>query len=365
MLHPLYQGRSYASPQILHPRFRLLLARSVQCSSIICWPERPATSSLLFNASARLLHVTRNRLLGRDSLGLLLVFSYVILSSTKDIVLERLLSIANPADYLAIVFGVATVIYWVVSKVKTDAAPVRVSARTVLPAMIALNIVTLGNWFGLYYSLKYLSAPAVSVLYAGVIPVATLIVNAIVRKVIAPRREVLCAAGLFLTAFYWFTESLSVATYQQTVLGLVFLIGSAFTIASTTVLSKKLSDSNVPTAIVMAHRFYLLLIVAGALASPVAILTHVVLDNIWVVLFVAVGGTVVSLWALQKGIEKTDPMTTNLVISAGPVITLALYPALSGGASLSTSTYIAAAAVTLISMTNAFYKTRSSTMIKI
>ncbi|WP_439857307.1 hypothetical protein [Pseudomonas syringae] len=84
------------------------------------------------------------------------------------------------------------------------------------------------NGFGLYYSFKYLSAPAVSVPYAGVIPVATLIVNAIVKKVIGPRREVLCDAGLFLTAFYWFTESLSVANYQQNVLGLVFLIGSAY-----------------------------------------------------------------------------------------------------------------------------------------
>ena len=205
MLHPLYQGRSCASPQIHHPKFRLLLARSARCSSIICRPERPTTSSLLFNVSARLLNVTRNRLLGRDSLGLLLAFSYVILPSTKDIVLER-----------------------VVSKVKTDTAPVRVSARTVLPVMIALNIVRPGNRFELYYSLKYLSAPAVSIPYAGVIPVVTLIINTIVRKVITPGREVLCAAGLFLIALYWFTESLSVATYQQTFLGLVFLLGSAF-----------------------------------------------------------------------------------------------------------------------------------------
>lgn len=205
MLHPLYQGCSCASPQIHHPRFRLLLARSVRCSSIICWPERPTTSSLLFNVSARLLNVTRNRLLGRDSLGLLLVFSCIILSSTKDIVLER-----------------------VVSKVKTDTAPVRVSARTALPVMIALNIVRPGNRFGFYYSLKYLSAPAVSVPYAGVIPVVTLIINTIVRKVITPGREVLCAAVLFLIALYWFTESLSVTTYQQAVLELVFLLGSAF-----------------------------------------------------------------------------------------------------------------------------------------
>ncbi|MCF5706109.1 EamA family transporter [Pseudomonas syringae] len=299
-----------------------------------------------------------------ESLGLLLVLSYVILSSTKDIILERLLSISNPADYLVIVFGIATVIYWLVGKVTSDAPSAHFSPRAVLPAMLALNIVTLGNWFGLYYSLKYLSAPAVSVLYAGVIPVATLIINAVIRNTIAPRREILCAAGLFIIAFYWFAESLSVAAYQHTVLGLMFLLGSACTIASTTVLSKKLSDSHVPTAVVMSHRFYLLLIVAFALASPLSSIMRVLFDNILIVLFVAVGGTVVSLWALQKGIEKTDPMTTNLVVSAGPVITLALYPIISGGASLSISTYFAAAAVTLISMTNAFYKARSNMMIK-
>ncbi|OCX24817.1 hypothetical protein BBI10_04150 [Pseudomonas graminis] len=114
----------------------------------------------------------------------------------------------------------------------------------------------------------------------------------------------------------------------------------------------------------MAHRFYILLLVALALASPISSIIRVLFDNILVVLFVAVGGTVVSLWALQKGIEKTDPMTTNLIISAGPVITLAMYPILSGGSSLSISTYFAAAAVTLISMTNAFYKARSNMMIK-
>ncbi|MFW3164846.1 hypothetical protein WBQ28_10025 [Pseudomonas syringae pv. syringae] len=94
--------------------------------------------------------------------------------------------------------------------------------------MIALNIVRPGNGFGLYYSLKYFSAPAASVPYAGVIPVVTLMANAIVRKVIAPGREVLCAAGLFLIALYWFTESLSVTTYQQAVLELVFLLCSVF-----------------------------------------------------------------------------------------------------------------------------------------
>ncbi|WP_141695111.1 EamA family transporter [Pseudomonas graminis] len=308
--------------------------------------------------------MTRIRIFQGESLGLLLVLSYVILSSTKDIILERILSISNPADYLVIVFGIATVIYWLVGKVTPYVPPKRFSTQAVLPAMLALNIVTLGNWFGLYYSLKYLSAPAVSVLYAGVIPVATLIINAAIRKTIAPRRELLCAGGLFLIAFYWFAESLSVTAYQNTVLGLTFLIGSACTIASTTVLSKKLSDAQVPTAVVMAHRFYILLLVALALASPISSIIRVLFDNILVVLFVAVGGTVVSLWALQKGIEKTDPMTTNLIISAGPVITLAMYPILSGGSSLSISTYFAAAAVTLISMTNAFYKARSNMMIK-
>ncbi len=300
-----------------------------------------------------------------ESLGLLLVLSYVILSSTKDIILERLLSISNPADYLVIVFGIASGIYWLVGKATPCAIPRQFSKRAVLPTLLALNVVTLGNWFGLYYSLKYLSAPAVSLLYAGVIPVATLIINAAVRKTIAPPREFLCAGGLFLIAFSWFAESLSVATYQHTVLGLTFLIGSACTIASTTVLSKKLSDLHVPTSVVMTHRFYLLLLVAFALASSRSSLVQVLADNILIVLFVAVGGTVISLWALQKGIEKTDPMTTNLVISAGPVITLALYPILTGGANLSTGTYVAAAAVTLISMTNAFYKARSSMTIKI
>lgn len=306
----------------------------------------------------------RIRILQGESLGLVLVLSYVILSSTKDIILERLLSISNPADYLVMVFGIATVIYWLVGKAKPSAPPMHFSTRVALPAMIALNIVTLGNWFGLYYSLKYLSAPAVSMVYAGAIPVATLIINAAIRKTIAPRREFFCAGGLFLIAFYWFAESVSVVAYQHIFLGLTFLVGSACTIAATTVLSKKLSDSHVPTAVVMAHRFYLLLFVAFALASPLSLIIRMLVDNIFVVLFVAVGGTVVSLWTLQKGIEKTDPMTTNLVISAGPVITLALYPVLSGGANLSMSTYVAAAAITLISMTNAFYKARLNMTIK-
>ncbi|CRM80578.1 hypothetical protein [Pseudomonas sp. 25 R 14] len=308
--------------------------------------------------------MTRIKFFNGESLGLLLVLSYVILSSTKDIILERLLSISNPADYLVIVFGIAVVIYWLVGKVASDAKSARFSSRVILPEMLALNVVTLGNWFGLYYSLKYLSAPAVSVLYAGVIPVATLIINGVIRNIAAPRREIVCAVGLFLTSSYWFLESLSVVIYQHTVLGLTFLVGSACTIASTTVLSKKLSELQVPTAVVMAHRFYLLLIVAFILASPLSSIMRVLFDNVFIVLFVAVGGTVVSLWALQKGIEKTDPMTTNLVISAGPVITLAMYPILSGGGNLSISTYFAAAAVTLISMTSAFYKTRSNTTIK-
>lgn len=294
-----------------------------------------------------------------EAAGLLLILFYVAVSSTKDITLESLLHVSNPADYLLFIFGFSTIIYGVMHLVSSH-KEYRFRYNPIgFKYIIALNVATLGNWFGLYYALKYLSAPAVSILYAGAIPLATVVANSLVRRDVKTKPLNLVSACLLsLISTYWLLSTTTSEHLTPTLAGLFFLLLSACTIASTTVFSKKLSELLVPTTKIMANRFYFLLIAAFLISSPVNELGVLINDHFFIILFVAVGGTVISLWALQKGIERTDPIIVNIIISSGPVITLAIYPIFSGMINLSLNTYICALSITGISVINAFYQSR-------
>ena len=119
----------------------------------------------------------RSRLLA----GVLCLLGFVILSDTRDIYLEQHMRVDNPFDYLLLVFGITAAFYGTSHRVRSRGLPPPKPSGFATD-IVWLNIVTASNWLGWYLSLKYLTAPTVVALYAGIIPMATLVVNRLLRS---------------------------------------------------------------------------------------------------------------------------------------------------------------------------------------
>jgi len=226
-----------------------------------------------------------------------------------------------------------------------------------------LNLATAGNWAGLFLALKYLSPPVISALFAGCIPVATLLVNRSLRsKSSLTIADWISTGLLFGCTVIWSSVNVTALSGSGAAIGLAYVVLSSFTIASTTVLSKRLADAKIPTSKIMGHRFYVLIAVSYLMSSPAHELINLVERNYEVLFMVAAIGTILCLWLLQKGIEKCEPVLTEVVIATSPVITLSLYAVLVGPTTIEFDTVVLSIAVVAIAIFHVSYQYKQDSM---
>lgn len=284
--------------------------------------------------------------------GVLCVLGFVLISDIRDIYLEQHIKVENPFDYLLIVFSLTALFYAVTNLVKGPNVP---SAETsgFKANIVWLNLATASNWLGWYLSLKYLTAPTVVALYAGIIPLATWIVNRLLRSASATSSaDWLSAVLLFSCAVAWAFSNVLSLQGTQAATGLALVAMCSFSIAATTVVSKRLADLEVPARRIMAHRFYILLVVAFCMSSPAAELLDVASRNYQVLLLATSAGTILTLWLLQKGIERCEPVLTALLIATSPAFSLGLYALLIGDASIELDTVLMSVTVAGIAVSH-------------
>jgi len=288
--------------------------------------------------------------------GVVCVLGFVILSDGRDIYLEQHIKVDNPFDYLLLVFSM-TALFYAVTNAATSMRQPHPNAPGFMGNIAWLNIVTASNWLGWYLSLKYLTAPTVVALYAGIIPMATLVVNRCLRSSSVTSRVDWISTTLLLTcAAVWAFANVLSLQGSEAAIGLGLVLMCSVSIAATTVVSKRLADAQVPARRVMAHRFYILLAIALYMSSPVAELFEVVRRNYQLLMLTATVGTILSLWLLQKGIERCEPVLTVVIIATSPAFSLALYYFLVGSASLEVDTVVMSIAVVLIAVFHTLFQ---------
>lgn len=290
--------------------------------------------------------------------GPVCLLGFAVLSAAKDIALEGRLKAANPHDYLLLVFVFTAIVYHAACKLNKRNAKLLTPIQN--REFLLLNLGTAGNWIGLFLSLKYLNAPAVAALYSGIIPMATLIVNRFLRpgSAVIPADYVATILLLCCSVAWAFYNALSFQSAQAGI-GVIYVVFSSFTIAATTVISKRLADAGTRAASIMAHRFYVLIGVALFMSSPFPELITLIQRDIEILIFIAVGGTVASLWLLQKGIEKCEPVVTEVIIATSPIVSLLLYSLTIGGTSIDSSTFLLSILVSSVALAHTLVQYRS------
>lgn len=266
------------------------------------------------------------------ALGIVLLIGVDLLDAAKEVVSGRLVRELDDLTLTFLLFVVAAAVFTALhlgSRARTLQAPLGASSRRDL---IWLNVATAACWIGFFRSLRFVEPAIVSAIIAAVGPVSTFVLDRWLRPGGARHWvDALTALGLAGTGAALGAVSLTGGsalgdrvTVLMTVDGLVSATVCGVAVALTTVLLKRLTDARIGTRRVLAHRFHLLLVVTGLGAlwagNPLAVFAEHAIP----IVAIALTGIVATLFLLQEGIRRCEPMTVEAMLAVAPVFTLGL-----------------------------------------
>lgn len=260
-------------------------------------------------------------------IGILLVFLFVILSSAKEVFVGNLTQHLDPFFLVFVCFVIMAVLFNTI-QLTTNRAGYLKYFQTDLKDIVFLNLSTTASWLGFFYALKHVEPAIVSAINTAIGPVITVAFSRIFRpSARVLRAEVICSSLIFGIILCLVCSSLSgtsaighVDAGKQAVGIMASLIGGCAIVANT-IFSKRLSEQGLPTTMVMSVRFFLLIILSFGIWVSDSHSVPVHGSDLASIVLVAVMGIIIPLFMLQKGIEKSEPITVSLIISIAPVFT--------------------------------------------
>ncbi|WP_027253035.1 hypothetical protein [Photobacterium halotolerans] len=256
------------------------------------------------------------------------ILGYCILGAAIDVLLSGLLQSFN---LFVLLFWTFTFTWLGFLLVTLVFIPVKLNVLFNSYKLIALlNISTLGSWVGLFIGLKWTEPSLMVAIIFGLSPIISVLIemynknsidikNIVITVLLACTVAVLMMLAVEGQRFNPFDSDFIFFL----ALSLVCIVTSTC-LAMGTYIAKKLSKREFNAVNVQSFRFpllicvcYLLLPSEGALAT--------VQSSFWAYLpIIVLLGNMLPLWMLQKGIELTSALTTNIIINITPCITLLL-----------------------------------------
>jgi drug/metabolite transporter (DMT)-like permease len=261
-------------------------------------------------------------------LGTALVIAYDLVSGGNEVFVANRLQTLDPVLLLTLSTAIAVAVFNAV-QVRRWALLVR-QVRADLGLVGLLNLISALTWVSFFVALKYAEPALVAAVCAAVAPMLTIVMARWIRpgsSVLAV--EWLVAAGiltLLVASWYVSTAGRSGAPSASPALGIGASLVCGVGIAMTPTCSKRLYDVGWRATQVMAVRFWALLALTAVAVAAGGRLheSSGLVDVGAAALVTAVVGTVGSLYLLQLGIERLEPVTVALLLAAGPLFTLAL-----------------------------------------
>jgi len=193
--------------------------------------------------------------------------------------------------------------------------------------LVILNISSSLSWIGYFYALRYIEPAIVSALMGGIGPLFIVCTNFIALRVLSLNQIITSVgvlAGVIVLSWASLSEQSAIqnVSFHHVIVGLSAALVGGLGQVLTTVSTKSLAEQNWNASQIMAHRFYLLTIVAAcfALNGPGIFVTSVV--SMAGITIATIFGVLLPLWLLQKGIILSTAFTVSVLLSLGPLITL-------------------------------------------
>lgn len=257
-------------------------------------------------------------------IGITCVLIYLTLAAGSAVFLSSFLL---RTDTLVVLFAVFLIIavFFNVLLLSRKGFSFRID-RSAWRPLLFVNVMTAASWSSFFFAIQYIEPALSSSIVNAILPLTTIVVDTLLLKRRASGfAEVamalaLCGAMLFTAAVLFGGHSggpaKDVLSYT---IGFSMSVVCGISLSCTNVASKKLNMLGVSPSEIMAYRFTLLILLAGAFASKEVIVVDIL--AYWPqILMVAIVGNLVPIFALQVGIQRLKPVTVAFLIGLAPII---------------------------------------------
>ena len=265
----------------------------------------------------------------RPLAALCFVAAYTVLAAANGVTAAMLLQEIDIAAFAFVSFLSAALMFYGVRRYRERNGPTHVIALGLGKREIGvLNITTGLSWILMYIAYANLEPAVAATLMCSVGPFVAIAFEGADDG--RARARWALAAGFVAGGAVLFYASLSgqsaVIDFDQSriLYGAAAAFGCGYFMTVSTVYLKKLSVRGFRTDQVMAHRFYLLLVVTGGYALWQQTLVDTVLEHGVLIMGLSLIGVVFPLVMLQRGITLGTPYLTMVVMATGPLVSIVL-----------------------------------------
>lgn len=270
--------------------------------------------------------LTGNATLVSGSSGILYVAAFLVLANANAVFSGNLLQQLHPFTFLFWSFAISSGFFLtrLLLSAGTRGLAIGVSASG---SLLVLNFTSALNWIGYFYALRYIEPAIVSAIMGGLGPVSTILLERVVRRRQLPVYTYVVAMGILSgTALLAWASLVGLAgvhpiNVNDTLIGLAAAATGGASQALNTIATKQLGERSWTATRIMAHRFYLLIIVAAVLAysGPGFVIASSM--QVGGLVIATLIGVIIPLWLLQRGILLSEPFTVAALLAWAPLLT--------------------------------------------
>ncbi|MCP3028505.1 DMT family transporter [Halobacillus sp. A5] len=195
--------------------------------------------------------------------------------------------------------------------------------------LIGINISTAGAFMSFYFALKYIEPAVAGAIEIGAAPVSSLLLMKVLQRQQVKWIDLSTGTGALIGSLFLIMAALQGKSgfgsvpMPFTAAGLLASIMCGFFAALAAIYSKKLSDARWSSTQILAHRFYVIIILSLMLSLQQASLFEQVLTHWRGLLTVTFTGVILPLYFLQLGIKRSATFFVMMSLSFIPVFTFA------------------------------------------
>lgn len=261
-------------------------------------------------------------------LGPLMVLLFCVSQAVRDVYFAN---VFQGVDYFAVIllaFLPSTLAFGAITAAKAPGE--FATMRGHLPTVLAMMLTTALAWTCYFFALTHLEPSIVNTLHSGMGPLTVIALAACGLRLAKPgvigRQEAMSHAGiaLSLVGLWWVVLSgqsgLPHADHAASLVGLVLVLVSGSSITISLLFSKRLHDHGVSPEAVTAVRYLALILLAGCVEAwkgGLAGIDH--LGDLVALSLIATALIALPSFALQIGVARTAPLTTQVIKALGPV----------------------------------------------
>ncbi|MCM2580257.1 DMT family transporter [Streptomyces meridianus] len=259
------------------------------------------------------------------AVGPLLVLGYCVINSTKSVFEGALVQDLSPEFIAFNSFVVAQAFYFLTLRDKRELKAV---VRRCLPDVVMLNLSTAVCWIAVLYAFTAFEPAMANSMIIGLGPAVTIALGFKLRPGTKALPLELAAAGAMLVAMAYLLiaasngeSAIGDVPTGKLVFGIVMCVLTTISLSGVTYYTKRLGDAGMSVRQMMASRFVALIVATLVILVARGSYGPYSPDNVGAILAISLVGVIVSLYLLQQGIVRTEPITVSMLFGTNLVIT--------------------------------------------